>query len=74
MLITLVIALGGSSATEAVDQPGTSVFGHCIGDCGDDGRVTIDEIILGVRIALGDAAPEVCGVGGPGRVSASTAW
>jgi hypothetical protein len=49
-----------------VDQPGASLFGHCIGDCGDDGHVTIDEIILGVRIALGDAAPEVCGVGGPG--------
>jgi hypothetical protein len=66
LLVTLVIALGGSDATEAVDQPGASVFGHCIGDCGDDGRVAIDEIILGVRIALGEAPPEACGLGGPG--------
>ncbi len=66
VLITLVIVLGGSGAAGAVDQPGASVFGHCIGDCGDDGRVTIDEILLGVRIALGDAAPDACAAGGPG--------
>jgi hypothetical protein len=64
-LLTLALALG-SGVTEAVDQPSASVVGHCIGDCGDDGRVTIDELILGVRIALGDAASDVCGVGGPG--------
>jgi hypothetical protein len=66
VLITLVVVLGGSGVTEADDQASSSVFGHCIGDCGDDGRVTIDEVILGVRIALGEAAPEVCGLGGPG--------
>jgi hypothetical protein len=30
------------------------------GDCNGDGRVTIDEMIVGVRIALGDAPPATC--------------
>lgn len=66
VLFTLAVALSRSGAAEGIDQPGASVFGHCIGDCGDDARVTIDEIVLGVRIALGDAAPDACPVGGPG--------
>lgn len=32
----------------------------CIGDCDDDGRVTIDELIRGVTIALGIAELETC--------------
>ncbi|MBX3026224.1 S8 family serine peptidase [bacterium] len=30
------------------------------GDCDGDGRVTIDELVLGVRIALGEATPAIC--------------
>src|SRR5271156_1917889 len=50
----------------AIERPGASVFGHCIGDCNDDGRVTITEIVVGVNIALGDTPPSVCRVGGLG--------
>ncbi len=32
----------------------------CPGDCNGDGAVTIDELILGVRISLGDAALAAC--------------
>jgi hypothetical protein len=32
----------------------------CTGDCGADRAVTVDEIVRGVGIALGDAALEVC--------------
>ena len=32
----------------------------CTGDCNGDGRVTIDELILAVRIALDDAPVSVC--------------
>src|SRR5262249_14246453 len=46
-----------------VGLPGS---GQCIGDCNHDGRVTIDEIILGVRVALGNAAADACDAGGPG--------
>lgn len=66
LFIALVLALDAGGAAETVDQSGAAVFGHCIGDCLSDGRVTINEIILGVRIALGDAAPEDCDEGGPG--------
>jgi Tol biopolymer transport system component len=32
----------------------------CAGDCDRDGTVTVDELVLGVAIALGDAALEQC--------------
>lgn len=32
----------------------------CVGDCGDDGAVTVDEIIRGVNIALGTATVGSC--------------
>jgi hypothetical protein len=32
----------------------------CVGDCGGDDEVTVDEIITGVNIALGVAAPSAC--------------
>jgi len=32
----------------------------CVGDCDADGAVTIDELIVGVNIALGSSAPAAC--------------
>jgi hypothetical protein len=32
----------------------------CPGDCGGDGAVSVDELIVGVRIALGEAPPSEC--------------
>ena len=32
----------------------------CPGDCNGDGEVRIEEMIVGVRIALGDAAVDAC--------------
>jgi len=32
----------------------------CVGDCHDDGAVTVDELVVGVNIALGQAAVETC--------------
>ncbi len=34
--------------------------GACIGDCGGDGEVTVDELILGVNIALGSIGVNAC--------------
>lgn len=33
---------------------------QCIGDCNDDGRVTIDELILGVNLALNGDPDDTC--------------
>lgn len=33
----------------------------CAGDCSGDGEVTVNELVLGVNIALGNAAIEECG-------------
>ncbi len=32
----------------------------CVGDCNGDAVVTVDEIVLGVRVALGEADPAQC--------------
>lgn len=37
-----------------------SVLAQCAGDCGDDGVVTVDEVITGVNIALGTTAVAQC--------------
>lgn len=44
----------------------------CVGDCDGDGQVTVDEIILGVNIALGEADISACpafDVDGSGEVT-----
>lgn len=35
-------------------------FAVCAGDCGGDGQVTVEEIVLGVNIALGTTPPDRC--------------
>ena len=45
---------------------------HCVGDCDDSGQVTVNEIVKGVNIALGDAQVDTCpqfDVGGSGTVA-----
>ena len=46
--------------------------GTCVGDCGDDGEVTVDEIIMGATIALGTAPMGNCSAfdrSGDGRLT-----
>ncbi len=55
--LCLVSAIGGMFATTS--YPGTSkasASSSCVGDCDDDGVVTVDEIVLLVNIVL-DVAP-----------------
>lgn len=40
--------------------PASIVSGACVGDCGGDGAVTVDEIVTGVNIALGTAPLDQC--------------
>jgi hypothetical protein len=42
------------------ENRGTEPAPVCVGDCGGDGHVDIDEIVLGVTIALGAADASVC--------------
>jgi hypothetical protein len=44
----------------------------CVGDCGNDGQVTVDELIVGVNIALGETSIDAClafDAGGDGQVT-----
>lgn len=43
---------------------GTQTSG-CVGDCNDDGSVTVDELLTLVNIALGNAQPSACTSGLP---------
>lgn len=40
----------------ATQPPGSD----CVGDCGSDGQVTVDEILLGINIVLGNLDGEAC--------------
>jgi hypothetical protein len=40
--------------------PTSTPSASCVGDCGDDGAVTIDEIMVGVTIALGETDLGLC--------------
>ncbi len=66
----LAVFVGVATPTpEATDTPlptatatatPTPEAGACVGDCGEDGAVTVDEIITGVNIALGVTQPSMC--------------
>jgi hypothetical protein len=50
-----------ATATDTPTFPGgTPPAGGCVGDCGGNGEVTVDEIIKGVNIALGNALLDEC--------------
>lgn len=53
MKVALMMSL--LAALAATPAPGV-----CVGDCADDGRVTIDELILSVRVELGDVSVSDC--------------
>jgi hypothetical protein len=56
--VTTVVSFDVSS-TDATPTP-TPTPGPCVGDCNNDGRVTVDEILTFVNIALGTAEPSAC--------------
>ena len=53
--LAALILLGGLLAAPAAAQT-------CIGDCDGDGAVVVNELVLGVNIALGSQALSVCPV------------
>ncbi len=67
---TLEVFVGVSTPTPAASETPTPTATPsatpthepraCVGDCGDDGAVTVDEIITGVNIALGVAPADQC--------------
>ncbi|MBX3023927.1 histidine phosphatase family protein [bacterium] len=44
----------------AASTPALAGLATCAGDCDGDQRVTVDELVRGVNIALGQQAPESC--------------
>ena len=53
---------GGPTATPTMATTPTPTAGPtlCVGDCDGDGEVTVNELIVMVNIALGNADPSVC--------------
>ncbi|MDX2170698.1 MAG: YncE family protein [Deltaproteobacteria bacterium] len=56
----IAIASGPTGCRPAAPATPTVPPSGCAGDCSGDGEVTINEIILGVNIALGAAAVDEC--------------
>jgi len=51
----------GSPTTTATGSPtATATPPRCVGDCDGDGRVTIDELLTGVNLALDEALLDAC--------------
>jgi hypothetical protein len=50
----------GTAVTPGESPTTTPQRTACVGDCGADGSVTVDELITGVNIALGNAGLEQC--------------
>ena len=56
LVVCLALSVPGY-AQAAADVPTPPL---CIGDCDNDGAVTIDELIVGVAMALGEDVPGAC--------------
>jgi len=54
------MALQDNKVTATPTMTPTSATIHCVGDCGGNGEVTVDELVTMVNIALGNAPPEFC--------------
>ncbi|HVN85364.1 MAG TPA: choice-of-anchor V domain-containing protein [Candidatus Binatia bacterium] len=52
---TSTITFGPSPTPTATRVPGS-----CVGDCDDSGIVSVDELVVAVRIALGTLTPDFC--------------
>ncbi len=53
----------GSTSQVAITDGNVSVMNKCLGDCGGDGEVTVDELIIMVNAALGNAPASQCPAG-----------
>jgi hypothetical protein len=64
--------IAGVVALLALLVSGRAAFGACAGDCGSDGTVTVNELIVGVNMALGTAGAGQCAAfdsSGDGKVT-----
>jgi hypothetical protein len=58
--ISSVHSRGTRTDPDYMRLPGLPLDPECVGDCNYDGAVTVDEIVTGVDIALGDYPLSVC--------------
>ncbi len=61
--VLLAVALLWLTLTTAALAAGSGTPPSCVGDCGNDGQVTVDEILTMVNIALGNADVSACDSG-----------
>lgn len=64
--------IGAATATPSATPTPDDAPCDCVGDCSCDNRVTIDEIVLMVSIAIGTADVSACPAGDPSGDSAVT--
>ena len=63
---TYEVVVGEAAPTPTPTPTATAIptagVDTCVGDCGDDGEVTVDELITGVNVALGTMPVSACPV------------
>jgi len=57
------ISMMGAAACETFTPTATPTPVPCVGDCGRDGAVTVDELLIMVNIALGNSPAAQCAAG-----------
>jgi hypothetical protein len=63
-VVTIPLAAGAQSPTPTVTPtPTTTLGGECVGDCDDNGRVSVDEVLAMVSIAQGRMGLDACPAG-----------
>jgi len=60
-LLAMAVAVSSFVAMNAAIGPAGAGTDVCAGDCNNDISVTVDEILIGVNIALGQTPPGSCG-------------
>ena len=61
--VFLCVALGGQMALGQGPAAAIGAAAECVGDCNQDGKVTVDELVTMVDIALGDTSFAACVLG-----------
>ena len=58
--LAVFLLLVPAAAGKLPPPPTETAAPSCAGDCSGDGTVTVNELIVGVNIALGNTAPTAC--------------
>jgi hypothetical protein len=60
LALNVIDARNGPSRVALAPRGGRLIVTHCAGECDGNGTVTVDELVLGINIALGVSSLASC--------------